>query len=325
MDWDDDGVPPPIRRASREALELQKALDEFSLDTNDLDDDDAAPPPIRRLRTSSLGSSPSKSFSKPPAPSPKQLVFPPDQDTDSARYATPPARTLVLPYSHSPLPTRTPAPKSNQTPDMRVNTGPAPSHDAFAPPLPNKSPLRSQPEPEPLKRNRLNNTRNFSYPFKDRSQTRLRLPSQPKYVNASSFRNPSRPLSYRNNSRMPYSLRRWSSLETIDSVQTTQETERESSLERSESVHTTDTTNTTNTSDSKRQFLSFCDDDKEEVGEEYDDTDTKICLLPHQLALCQFLRPLRIIHAHTRLQAAQCDLPLQRRMEAHLRNQQLHP
>ena len=58
----DDALPPPIRRASREALKLQAALDDMLgdlriEDDNDYDDvssDDAAPPPISRSRSASL-------------------------------------------------------------------------------------------------------------------------------------------------------------------------------------------------------------------------------------------------------------------------------
>lgn len=83
-----------------------------------------------------------------------------------------------------------------------------------APLPPPKSPLRLRPEP--LKTSRP--PRNYSHPFKEQL---LRRP------NPVPYRNPKRPLSYRSNSRLPPSLRRWSSLETIESVTTTASTQDE--------------------------------------------------------------------------------------------------
>ncbi|KAJ4357958.1 uncharacterized protein N0V89_002535 [Didymosphaeria variabile] len=252
---DIDGVPPPVRRAPREVLELQKAIDDFHLEEDGFDDEEAAPPPIPRLRTTSLGPSPTAHASKSPAASPKRSEWSLRQSAAPSRLATPPARTIVLPYPQYndliSVPTRAPAPVPAP---LRIDTNPAPTPNRYAPPLPNKSPLRTQFEPEPPRPSRTNHARNFSHPFKNQLQSQ----SQPRYANTSSFRNPPRPLSYRKSSRAPYSLRRWSSLETIDSVQTTQETSRENSFDGSES------TRTGTSLGSKRQYLSFDDDDEDE-------------------------------------------------------------
>lgn len=141
MDIDDVADVAPIRRSSRQMLELHQAVEDFQLE--DEDSDEAAPPPIRRKRPASVGATPSSTFSKPTAP-----------------------------------------------------------------PLPSKNPLRLTPEPlSPHRR-----PKNFSHPFKDQLRRNNPIP----------YRNPSKPiLSYRSNPRLPPSLRRWSSLETIESVATT--------------------------------------------------------------------------------------------------------
>lgn len=281
---DGDGVPPPIRRASRDSLALHKTLDHLHLDSHSFDDDEAEPPPIRRHRTSSSGPSPSKRPFKFAVASPTRSKPGPAQAAIPPAVATPPARTLVLPYpqhdppSPSSLARNIPAPMPSQRPELRVNTSPAPAPDTQTPPLPPKSPLRSRLEPQHPKSDGPKHARNFSHPFKDRAQ--FPTQSQPKYANTSSYRNPPRPLSYRNSPRMPYSLRRWSSLETIASVQTIQELERENSLEEensledSESIHSTHTSSTANTPGSKRQYLSFYDgddDDADDVESEAED------------------------------------------------------
>lgn len=271
----DDGVPPPIRRISREALQLQRVLDEFRLEDGDFDVDDAAPPPIRRLRTASLGASLGNSPSESPLISPKRSVG----------LA---ARTLVLPRSQhlasTPLFNSTALVDQEEIRPLPDNSNPAPPIDStHTPPLPHRSPLRARLDsaqgeeclkPKPLKPQRPNCARNFSHPFKNRPQSQSQpapqastsqRSSQPKYANTSSFRNPPRPLSYRNSPRMPYNLRRWSSLETIDSVQTAQGLSRENSHEGAESTHTT---STTATSSSERRYLSFYDDDDDEERED---------------------------------------------------------
>ncbi|KAL1612522.1 hypothetical protein SLS60_000749 [Paraconiothyrium brasiliense] len=262
---DIDGGPPPLRRAPREVLELQKAIDDFRLEDDGFDDEEAAPPPIRRLRTTSSGPSPvAHHISKPPAASPKRSERSLRQSPAPSRLAAPPTRTIVSPYPQYndliSVPTRAPAPVPAP---LHSDTNPAPAPERFAPPLPDKSPLRTQFEPEPPRpsRSRTNHARNFSHPFKIQLQSQ----SRPKYANTSSFRNPPRPLSYRNSSRAPYSLRRWSSLETIDSVQTTQETSRENSFDGSES------TRTGTSLGSRRQYLSFYDKDEDEDEDEDED------------------------------------------------------
>ena len=287
MDWD-DAVPPPVRRASREALHLQTALDDFLRDHDDFDraHDDAAPPPIRRLRAPSSGASSSKTSTKSPVASPKSP-------------GRPPSRTVVLPYipyndAPPPSPSRTPAPRPDppRSPQTQTSKGPAPASSTQVPPLPCKSPRRlrldleskperSKPDPQSSKQDPQiwqqpllsPRAQNFSHPFNKLPERQSRPPllsstsqpsSQPKYANTSSFRNPPRPLSYKNNYRMPHNLRRWSSLETIDSVQT-HELSRENSLEGSESTHTTDTTTTSN---SRRQYLSFYNEDDDEDEDE---------------------------------------------------------
>ncbi|KAF2656805.1 hypothetical protein K491DRAFT_358670 [Lophiostoma macrostomum CBS 122681] len=133
----DDAVPPPIRRSSREALQLQESLQLSSDDS----DDEAVPPPITRRRSASLGS-----------------------------------------------------------------PGTTPKHQA-PPPVPNKSPLRPHTEP---RQGSSRSARNFSHPFKERFAQSNPSPAP--------HRRPIKPIPYRNNARIPHSLRRWSSLETIESV-----------------------------------------------------------------------------------------------------------
>ncbi|KAF2441801.1 hypothetical protein P171DRAFT_446626 [Karstenula rhodostoma CBS 690.94] len=260
MDVDDD-VPPP-----REIVDLQNAIDDFNLEDGDSSDDEAAPPPIRRPRTTLSGASPPTNVSKSPVASPKRTGSTPRQSAAAPRFATPPTWMVASPYPQYndliSVPTRTPAPEPDRIPPLRVNTTSSPLPSRCAPPLPSKSSRRSQLEPESLKPNRSNHARNFSHPFKKQlqlqpqpqPQSQSQSQSQPKYAKTASFRNPPRPLSYRNSSRAPYSLRRWSSLETIDSVQTTQELSRENSIDGSES------TRTETSSSSKRQYLSFDDD-----------------------------------------------------------------
>jgi hypothetical protein len=77
------------------------------------------------------------------------------------------------------------------------------------PPLPSKNPLRSRTVPSiPDPR-----SSDFSHP--------IRAPPQPRTAYSIPNRKPSRSISYRSNPRLPPSLRRCSSLETIDSVTTT--------------------------------------------------------------------------------------------------------
>ncbi|KAH7125336.1 hypothetical protein B0J11DRAFT_302911 [Dendryphion nanum] len=85
------------------------------------------------------------------------------------------------------------------------------------PPIPRKSPLRTQPVPSPTQSSiRSLPARNFSQPFKDL----LRKPTPTAQSRGPApYRGPVRS-SYRNNPLRP-SLRRWSSLETIESVTTT--------------------------------------------------------------------------------------------------------
>lgn len=93
------------------------------------------------------------------------------------------------------------------------NSAPSkPSPRLLIPPLPNKSPLRSRPSlpPSHLQRS-TRHARNFSHPFKQQTRCSNRLPQS----------NTPNPLAYHNNPRLPPSLRRWSSLETIESVTTT--------------------------------------------------------------------------------------------------------
>jgi hypothetical protein len=273
---DADGVAPPIYRAPREVLELQEAIDNYHLEDDDVSDDDAAPPPIQRRRLTPLRPSPSANVSKPPVVSPKRLGSSSCQSPALSRFAAPPTTKIVTPNSlysdFASVPNRPPPPVSDRVPPLGVNTNPAPAPNKHAPPLPDKSPLRSRFEPEPLNPGRPNHARNFSHPFKKQlhlpspslSQPQLPSPSQsqpqpqPKYANTSSFRNPPRPLSYWNSSRAPYSLRRWGSLDTIDSVQTAQDIMGENSLDGSES------TRTETSAGSRRQYLSFHDADEDE-------------------------------------------------------------
>ncbi|KAK7190861.1 hypothetical protein DPSP01_007872 [Paraphaeosphaeria sporulosa] len=264
---DVQGLLPPVSRAPREVLELQKAIDNFNLEDSDLDDDEAAPPPIQRLRTTPSRSSPSNHGYKSPV-APKRLGSSPKQPAHVPRFAASPTRMVAKPYPQYndliSVPTREPPPETDRIPPLRVNTNPSPSTDRYAPPLPSKSPRRSHFEPQSLKPSRSNHAKNFSHPFKkqlqllSQPQSQSQPQTQPKYANTASFRNPPRPLSYRNSSRAPYSLRRWSSLDTIDSVQTTQETSRENSIDGTDSVRTG------TSSSSKRQYLSFDDGSEDE-------------------------------------------------------------
>ncbi|KAL5412895.1 hypothetical protein PMIN06_010743 [Paraphaeosphaeria minitans] len=255
---DVDGLPPPsISRAPRELLELQKAIDNFSLEDGDFDDE-AAPPPIQRPRTTPSRASPSDNVSKSPV-APKRLASSPKQPTPVPRFATPPTWMVAKPYPQYndliSVPTRAPPPEPDRIPPLRVNTYHSSSTDRHAPPLPSKNPRRSHFEPEPLEPSRPDHARNFSHPLKKQLnlQSQTQPQRQPKYANTASFRHPPRPVSFRNSSRTPYSMRRWSSLDTIDSVQTTQETSRENSIDGTESMRTEIS------SSSKRQYLSFDD------------------------------------------------------------------
>lgn len=281
---DTDGVPPPVHRASRELVELQRAIDEFNLQDGDSNDDEAPSPPIQRLRTKTSRASLSNEAVKSPV-APKRPDSSPKQTAPVPRFATPPSWMVAKPYPQYndliSVSTRLPLPVPDQIPPLRVDTNSSTSEDRYAPPLPNKSHRRSHFDPEPPKTNRPDHTKNFSHPFKKQlelqsrmqphqpqpqarppaqyqMQTQTQAQTQPKYANTKSFRNPPRPLSYRNSSRTPYSLRRWGSLDTIDSVQTTQELSRENSIDGAESTHTG------TSSSSRRQYLSFDDDDEDD-------------------------------------------------------------
>ena len=297
----DDHVAPPVRRVSRDALE-HSHLDDDDDHDDDFDGDEAAPPPIGRLRPLSSTASPLGSYSQPQTASSKRSGFSSARSTISSYQPSPPARTVVLPYPQyndlvrvpnvipaptqkpypqytisSTGPSRTPVPIPNRNPHLLVNTRPTLAHDTYAPPLPRKSPLRLHLDSEPSSPEQRSNPRNYSHPFRNPAQPKP--PSQPKFAKTSSFRNPPRPLSYRNNPRMLHSLRRWSSLETIDSVQTTQERSRQNSIDESrprdsfDDTESTHTTNTTNTSASRRQYLSFYDEEAAEAAEAADDDD----------------------------------------------------
>ncbi|KAF2635101.1 hypothetical protein P280DRAFT_474016 [Massarina eburnea CBS 473.64] len=145
---EDDAIPPPICRGSRELQDLYATLTHFQLEDDDFDE--AAPPPIQRKRAASVGSTPSTAFT-----------------------------------THA------------------------------APPLPSKSPLRPKPlQPKPLQPKPKRELPNFSHPFKKTSRS---IPSS----NPIPYRSPSRPGPGRKRPRLSVGLRRWSSLETIESVTTT--------------------------------------------------------------------------------------------------------
>lgn len=171
----DDAFPPPIRRSSREALQMRASTQPSWL--NDDDSDDAAPPPISRQRSASLDDStssktpPRPSHSTPPVPrkSPLRSLV------DSPQSPTQQAKNFSHPFQARP-------PKLG--PLQPSNPGPL-QH-------PNPTPVQPPPNPRPLAQRIL--------PYRNR----------PKAVSG------------RSNPRLPPSLRRWSSLETIDSVTTTQ-------------------------------------------------------------------------------------------------------
>ncbi|PSN63862.1 hypothetical protein BS50DRAFT_91062 [Corynespora cassiicola Philippines] len=187
----DHAVPTPIRRGPHQP-HVNRGLERLRINGFDDDDydydsdsDDAAPPPIARQRSASLGSTvASSSPSRPAAPS-----------------------------------------------------------------VPQKSPLRDNTNTPNAPQHTLRRSRNFSHPFKERfqniTQEPRHEPAQPKapvvhaqrpsisplpYRGPPLSRNPipqrtssrPRPTSSRNYRRLPPNLRRWSSLETIESVATTQ-------------------------------------------------------------------------------------------------------
>lgn len=265
---DIEAVPPSVRRAPPEVLEVQKAIDDFHLEDTGFyggdDDDDAAPPPISRLRTPSPGASYWNNVFRSPATSPHQSQRSLHTSPAPSPHVASPSRTVVSPYPQyngsGPL-QKMDKPRASvpiRTSPLRINTSPTSASDNQVPPVPNKSPLRSHFGPEALEPSQRSHVRNYSHPFKKQPV----LQSQPKYVNTSSFRNPPRPLSYRNSPRAPFTLRRWNSLETIDSIRTTQEPSEESLLDGTESVRTS------TSSSSKRQYLSFYDDEEEDSASE---------------------------------------------------------
>ncbi|KAF2692243.1 hypothetical protein K458DRAFT_11696 [Lentithecium fluviatile CBS 122367] len=164
-----------------------------------MDYNDAAPPAIRRASRSSSGKTLTLDLYEPL----EDLHI---ENSGSDEAAPPPIR-LKKPASPKPQPSRI------------LSLKPAP------PPLPRKNPLRSRPDllKSPPR------SRNFSHPIREQFQPQLHT------VQPISNRKPSSTVSYRSNPRCLPSLRRWSSLETIDSVTTTASVEDASSGDEPES------------------------------------------------------------------------------------------
>jgi len=128
------------------------------------------------------------------------------------------------------------------------------------PPLPSRNPKRSRTEQS--------RAINFSHPFQDQSQSR------PRYVDSASYRKS--PLN-RNNPRLPPSLRRWTSLETIDSVRTSASAPEEvsnRSPRESRSEVGIDGLDDAITEDAKLQASFYLDGDDEPLTENAPNTPT---------------------------------------------------
>jgi hypothetical protein len=161
-----------------------------------MDYDDATPPPIRRASRSAPGQTLILDLYEPV----EKLQI---EDSDSDDAAPPPIRL------QKPTSTAGTSSKSKMT---------------SKPPLPSKNPLRSRTDPQVSAPRSANFSRpNFSHPIRGQPQAQPQL----RVANPTPNRKPSRTISYRSNPRLPPTLRRCSSLETIDSVTTTASVEDE--------------------------------------------------------------------------------------------------